>query len=149
VALPSSRATPVEACPALRPRWCPGRIAFTRLGLLPSAPLHGVGFPSGFNQGYPADHPYTHFGAPSRGLYLRYPRLHTSLHKDARGFATARLDRLWAGGTSIQLDSHPLGNYDPFHGSIFMSPFPRSRASLGTSSGGLGRAQPTPTPAES
>ncbi len=25
VALPSSRATPVDACPALRPRWCPAR----------------------------------------------------------------------------------------------------------------------------
>jgi hypothetical protein len=34
------------------------------------------------------DHNYTYFGAPSRGLHPRSPRLRTSLHRDARGFAT-------------------------------------------------------------
>ncbi len=35
-ALPSSRITPLSACPALRPRWCPCPLALARTGLLPS-----------------------------------------------------------------------------------------------------------------
>lgn len=35
-ALPSSRATPLHTCPALRPRWCPTRSPLAPAGLLPS-----------------------------------------------------------------------------------------------------------------
>ncbi len=34
------------------------------------------------------DHNYTHFGARSRGLHLRYTRLRTSSYENARGFTT-------------------------------------------------------------
>jgi hypothetical protein len=46
VALPSSRVTPVNACPALRPRWCPACIAIAHPGLLPSAAGKASAFPT-------------------------------------------------------------------------------------------------------
>jgi len=39
-------------------------------------------------------HDSTHFGAPSRGLPSRYPRLRTAPYREARGFATDLLARL-------------------------------------------------------
>src|SRR5215510_6052728 len=41
-----------------------------------------------------ASHNATHFGAPSRGLFPRYPRLRTAPYGEARGFATDLLARL-------------------------------------------------------
>ena len=94
VALPSSRATPMNACPALRPRWCPG--------CMPCRPqdccLPATGKPSAFPsiplEDSPPVHDVTLFGAPSRGLPSRYPRLHTPPCRDARGFAPDLLARL-------------------------------------------------------
>jgi len=60
--------------------------------------MQTVGFPLGTPEGYPSVHDYTHFGAQSRGLHPRYTRLRTSLCRDARGFTTDRLARLWSGG---------------------------------------------------
>ena len=42
--LPSSRITPLNACPDLRSRWCPSPLALTRTGLLPSHGLQGSAF---------------------------------------------------------------------------------------------------------
>ena len=41
-----------------------------------------------------ANHDYTHFGAPSRGLSPRYTRLRTAPYGEARGVATDLLARL-------------------------------------------------------
>jgi len=92
-ALPSSRATPMDACPALRPRWCPAHSpsrtqdcclpATGNRRLSPRLPL----------EGYPFVHDSTHFGAQSRGLRPRYTRLRTAPYGEARGFATDRLAR--------------------------------------------------------
>ena len=80
MALPSSRATPLQTCPALRPRWCPERSPVTRPGRLACRRLEPVGFPPPRGlEGYPDDHDDTHFGALSRGLHPRYARLRTSL----------------------------------------------------------------------
>jgi hypothetical protein len=86
VALPSSRVTPVNACPALRPRWCPGRSPWRALdcclpvlGNRRLSPRLGV-------EGYPAVHNYTYFGAPSRGLHPRSIQLRTPIAGFARGF---------------------------------------------------------------
>ena len=75
VALPSSRATPMDTCPTLRPRWCPEHLPWrTRDCCLPAtgnrrrSPHYSL-------EGYPTVHDYTHFGAPSRGLHPRYTRL--------------------------------------------------------------------------
>ena len=61
-----------------------------------------------------ASHDDTHFGAPSRGLSPRFPRLRTPPYGDARGFATDLLARLSSGGTCANC-AHPLGNYNQFH----------------------------------
>ena len=64
--------TPVVSC----------ALAIARPGLLPSSACK----PS-------ADHNYTHFGAPSRGLPSRSTRLRTAPYGEARGFATDLLAR--------------------------------------------------------
>jgi hypothetical protein len=61
--------------------------------------FHSVGFPSCSVWGYLLDHDYTHFGAPSRSLSSRYPRLRTAPYEAARGFATELLARRCSGGT--------------------------------------------------
>jgi hypothetical protein len=45
VALPSSQATPLSACPALRPRWCPEHSPLSHSGLLLSACMTASAFP--------------------------------------------------------------------------------------------------------
>ena len=65
--------TPVVSC----------ALAIARPGLLPSSACK----PSAY-------HDYTHFGAQSRGLPSRYPRLRTAPCGEARGFATDLLARL-------------------------------------------------------
>jgi hypothetical protein len=84
--------TPVVSCP---PRPCAVRT--TAFHSFPS-----VGFPSGFIRDYPLDHHYTHFGALSRSLSSRYPRLRTAPREAARGFATELLARRCSGGTGVQ-----------------------------------------------
>ena len=85
VALPSSRATPVDACPALRPRWCPQcspkrtqDCCLPVTGNRRLSPLYNL-------EGYPLVHDYTHFGAQSRGLPPRSLQLRTSIAGCARG----------------------------------------------------------------
>jgi hypothetical protein len=81
--------TPVVSCP---PRPCAFRTTAFHS-------FHSVGFPPGFLRDYPLDHNYTHFGALSRSLPSRYPRLRTAPREAARGFATELLARRCSGGT--------------------------------------------------
>jgi hypothetical protein len=85
VALPSSRATPVNACPALRPRWCPAYSpSRTQDCCLPAtgnrrrSSLYCL-------ESYPVVHDYTLFGARSRGLHPHSIQLRTSIAGCARG----------------------------------------------------------------
>jgi hypothetical protein len=79
-------------CRLLPPLLDPGGVPNTGLDVFGTAAfraLQTVGFPARLRRAViPLDHNYTHFGARSRGLHPRYPRLRTSLHRDARGFAT-------------------------------------------------------------
>ena len=96
-ALPSSRATPMDTCPALRPRWCsgtrhsaPGTAAFhTAAWCRLSHVMHAV---------IPMDHNIDYFGVLQHGLHPRYTRLQTPCYQDARGFTTDRLAKRWSGG---------------------------------------------------
>jgi hypothetical protein len=85
VALPRSRVTPLHACPALRPRWCPVHSPFAHSGLLPSGQWKPSAFPSDNLERYPLVHDSTHFGAPSRGLHPRSLPLRTPMTGWARG----------------------------------------------------------------
>jgi hypothetical protein len=75
--------TPVVSC----------ALAIAHPGLLPSGACKPSAFLSGNPERYPLVHDYTHFGAQSRGLPSRYPRLRTALYREARGFATDLLAR--------------------------------------------------------
>ena len=94
VALPRSRATPMAACPALRPRWCPRHLPWRVQDCCLPATGNRRLSPHYTLEGYPSVHDYTHFGAPSRGLPSRYTRLRTAPYGEARGFATDLLARL-------------------------------------------------------
>ena len=62
VVLPSSRATPVKTCPALRPRWCPVHSPCrTQDCCLPAHANRRLLPP--YCCGYPVDHDSTYFGA--------------------------------------------------------------------------------------
>jgi len=115
VALPSSRVAPVNACPDLRPRWCPGPMAMAVPGLLPCAHCKASAFTSPLTGGgYPSDHNYTYFGAQWRGLHPCSIRLRTNHYWNARGF------RYWPAGSALtrwDLEPsapHPLGNINEF-----------------------------------
>jgi hypothetical protein len=116
MALPSSRVTPMKTCPALRPRWCPERIALARSGLLPSAPLHGVGFPPSFESDYPnGPRPYRFRGSITRPAFSLPPAPHTPL---LESHAVSLLTG-WLGFGQVDsslIDPHPLGNNNQFHG---------------------------------
>jgi hypothetical protein len=85
MALPSSRATPVKTCPALRPRWCPAYSpSRTQDCCLPAtgnrrrSSLYCL-------ESYPVVHDYTLFGTRSRGLHPHSIQLRTSIAGCARG----------------------------------------------------------------
>jgi hypothetical protein len=85
VALPSSRATPVETCPALRPRWCPAYSpSRTQDCCLPATGNRRLSSRYGLERD-PLAHNYTHFRAPSRGLPPRSLQLRTPIAGLARG----------------------------------------------------------------
>jgi len=83
VALPSSRVPPMNACPVLRPRWCPGHLPCRALDC--GLPVLGNRRLSPQIEGYPPVHHSTHFGAPSRGLHPRSLQLRTPIAGFARG----------------------------------------------------------------
>ncbi len=79
----------MNACPALRPRWCPFRFAISLPGLLPSGPLHAVGFYSPFQESLSFRSTTIQIsGLFSSGLHPCYTRLRASLAGLTRGFAT-------------------------------------------------------------
>jgi hypothetical protein len=100
VALPSSRATPMKTCPALRPRWCPD-CSPLRLPdcCLPAGGNRRLSPPDNL-EGYPCVHNDILFGAPSRGLSSRVPssfvRPLLGVHVES---AAGLLARLWPGRT--------------------------------------------------
>ncbi len=86
LALPSSRVTPLNACPALRPRWYPENLpsrAFRTAAFRTNACRRlSLPLPQGV---YPIDHNYTYFGALSRSLHPRFIQLRTPVTRFARG----------------------------------------------------------------
>src|ERR1051325_7974912 len=113
--LPSSRITPLNACPDLRPRWCPACLPCRRQDCcLPD--VDPVGFPSGCPD-LSFDHHYTPFGAQFRGLRPRLPSAsHTVSRRSHFGSATDPVASLWSGGICRLSPTHPLGNNDEFQG---------------------------------
>jgi len=114
-ALPSSRVTPVNACPARGPRWCPVCIALTHPGLLPSATKTASAFPPVSVGGHPGDHNYSRFrGSVTRPALSLPPASYTPL----QGWHAGSLLTCWLGFGQVGLEpsgSHPLGNIDEFH----------------------------------
>jgi len=98
VALPRSPVTPLHACPALRPRWCPQHSPLRAQDCCLPAPENRRRSPRYDLEGEPAVHDSTPGGAPSHGLRPRYTRLRTPPCGDARGCATDRLARRSSGG---------------------------------------------------
>jgi len=99
VVLPRSHVTPMHACPALRPRWCPPHSPYCAQDCCLPATGHRRRSPRYDCEKYPVVHDYTDFGAQSHGLHPRYTRLRTPPCGDARGFAPALLARRSSGGT--------------------------------------------------
>ena len=86
VALPRSRVPPVNACPALRPRWCPRRLPERVEGCCLPATGNRRLSPQYILESYPVVHDSTHFGAQSRGLHPRSIQLRTPIAECARGY---------------------------------------------------------------
>jgi hypothetical protein len=86
VVLPSSRATPVKTCPALRPRWCPAYSPSHPQDCC--LPATGNRRPSSLYclESAPVVHDVTLFGARSRGLPPHSIQLRTSIAGCARGW---------------------------------------------------------------
>ena len=138
-ALPSSRVTPVNTCPALRPRWCPARspcraqdcclpvTAYCRLWdrlpdpILMSTTIHF----SEFNDA---------------ACVLAFPLLRT-LPFSNRTSVRLRTGWLAVGPVGLESASHPLGNIDMFQ--EVSPPFPRPEFSSARPAIGLGRVAMT------
>jgi len=100
LALSSSRALPLNTCPALRPRWCPQHSPSIASRTAAFRYMHTVGFRSLLTQiSYPIDHDDPDFGAQSHSLYPLSVWLRTPLTGLPADFSTALLATLWAGGT--------------------------------------------------
>ncbi len=100
MALPRSRATPLHACPALRPRWCPAHSPYTRSGLLPS----GHWKPSAFSLATTLRDILLSTTIPFSGLdHAACILASSSFVRPLLGVHVAcapdRLARLWSGGT--------------------------------------------------
>jgi hypothetical protein len=115
--LPSSRVTPVSACPVPGPRWCPEHIAIARPGLLPSELTEVVGFHSFLLQEHIlmttiiiiSGLAHTACTLDPPGSVLPLLGLHA-------GFTTDLPATLWSGGTfPLFYRDHPLGNISKFH----------------------------------
>ena len=94
---PKSPSYPMDACPGLRPRWCPRHIAIARPGLLPSSRYKLSAF-SRTQQDYPHDHHYTDFGAQYRACTLDPSSFVLPLLGLQVDFTTDLSAALWSGG---------------------------------------------------
>ena len=99
MALPSSRATPLDTCHGLRPRWClqpsPLRVQDC---CLPDR-MNTVGFRSQSPASLSNDHHDTYFEAQYIACVLDPPGFGLPLPGLPSGFSTDRLAKLWSGGT--------------------------------------------------
>ena len=131
VVLPRSHVTPLPACPARRPRWCPRHSPYGAQDCCLPATGNRRRSPRYDCEKYPVVHDSTYFGAPSHGLYPHDTRLRTPPCSDARGFAPDLLARLESGGIGAVPARTPwvtITNFMGFH------PIPRSWAYLGATS---------------
>src|SRR5206468_5649809 len=112
---PTFPSSPSEDLPRSQTLLVSWTLAKAPPGLLPAGACTPSAFLSIPLERYPAVHDSPHFGAPSRGLSPRYTRLRTAPCGEARGFAPDRLAQLESDGTCTT-GSHPLGNYNQFHG---------------------------------
>ena len=132
---PRSQVTPVNACPALRPRWCPQHSPYGAQDCCLPATGNRRRSPRYDFEEYPVVHDYTSFGAQSHGLHPRYTQLRTPPCGDARGFATDLLARRESGGIgAVPARTHWVTTTS-FMGSL---PMPRFWAYLGATSAWLG-----------
>ena len=116
LALPSSRVTPMDTCPALRPRWCPEHspwripdcclpaTAYRRLSL--TTALRIILWTTTL-----------HIAELHHAAYILVPssfaRPLLGVHVD---FTSDLLAKLWSGGTCTSHGVHPLGTNNQFHG---------------------------------
>jgi len=114
LALPSSQATPVTACPALRPRWCPDHSPNIASGPAAFRYLHNVGF-CPVSRTYPMTTMSTISGLNPTACSLVPSGFGLPLPGLPADFTTDLLAKLWSGGTLAVCD-HPLGNNVEFHG---------------------------------
>jgi hypothetical protein len=135
VALPSTRATPVDACPALRPRWCPAHSpSRTQDCCLPATGNRRLSSPYCFER-----YPY-------------YPRLYSfrgSITRPASSFHPASYAHCWVctwmsfltcwlGVGQVGLEPTPvLTHWVTTTHFMGFRPIPRFRASLGATSAWL------------
>jgi hypothetical protein len=103
MALPSSRVTPMKACPALRPRWCPTHSPFRGWDCCLPVPGNRRLSSRYSVESYPAVHDYTLFGVRSRGLHPRFVQLRTPIAGCARGLHSRP-----AGWALVRWDWHLL-----------------------------------------
>ena len=109
---PTFPSSPCEAMPRSQTPVVSCALAIAHPGLLPSSACKPSAFLSSNPERYPCVHNYTHFGAQSRGLPSRYPRLRTAPYGEARGFAPD----LWArreSGRTCTVRFSPPGQPQP------------------------------------
>ncbi len=83
--LPSPQATPMDACPGLRPRWCPRHIAIAHQGLLPSAGCIASAFLSRYIGRLSSRPRLNQFRGSIHSLHPRSIQLRTPITGLARG----------------------------------------------------------------
>ena len=94
-ALPSSRVTLLNSCPALRPRWWPKHLPLSHSGLLPSVKIRTSAFPSKKKtDGYPLSTIIQISGLHHTACFLAPPGFGLPLPDLPARFATDLLARL-------------------------------------------------------
>jgi hypothetical protein len=116
VALPSSRVPPLPACPALRPRWCPGHWPSRTQGCRLLATGNRRLSPPYHLEGSPRVHNDTPFGAPSRGRPAHALQLRPPIAGRARGVHYRPAGSALIGWDLHRTGSHPLGSNNHLHG---------------------------------
>jgi hypothetical protein len=98
LALPSSQATPLDACPGLRPRWCPEHLPYrVQTYCLPNSLSRRLYF--WLSKSYHRDHNHKFFGAQYRACILDPSGFELPLPGLPSDFTTDLLAMLWSGGT--------------------------------------------------
>ena len=135
-ALPSSRITPLNTCPALRPRWCPARSPWRGQDCCLPTALHTVGFGSGCPDLSCCPPLYIFRSSMTRPVFSPSPLLRTPPLGDR---PSVRLPTWWLAFGRVGLEafaSHPLGNIDDVSRGV--TSILTSRIYLGTTSALVG-----------